>query len=38
VARDESTAPAPLGPHENIRGADYYDTTRSKKRTHEPVH
>lgn len=38
VARDESIAPAPLGPHENIRGADYYDTTRSKKRTHEPVH
>jgi len=37
VARDSSTAPA-IGHHENIRGGDYYDTSRPKTRSTDTVH
>lgn len=34
----DSSAPKSIGHHENIRGGDYYDTSRSKNRTDPTVH
>jgi transposase len=34
----DASSPPPLGHHENIRGADYYDTSQPKGRTPRVVH